>query len=469
MSTVPIVAVILTVERATTGLLDTLTLFEKTYPTTTLQFYVQVVDGTAADTARALENFLTLYPASEYPVRVTVSDTTTSLVTIAGVLAEQGLTASVPSFSVSASSNAAVGALENVLTLGYFSSTEAISSFLVYTDYHLKNGVTVLYEDPSVDAIYIQEMKSILQTQCALLTIPYREAPLVVGGESDYALLPNSSLIILCDTFTLPLYVTPAFLVSVPDGCYIQLSDLNFNLPNSPFGSIPAFVPIPTPINFTATSLFLWQQVLPQSNFKYYGIFAFWDILVTLNFLAVTSVPITITNFTSVNPFNETPAAWVNSASYDVATNGIDDGTYDWVFTDNLLLQGPCAALYDQYYQGGIMALPTSQSVFRTLGLVSFYHSPFYYVQQNLQKVFSQNKELLFCSFEKSIINYPTGTQIFTNIAEVVGLHFFYAVESGGYGYFTTLVKINDLCLPAPKVNATMSKRTVRKVVCGAL
>lgn len=453
--------VIFTKNRYDFGLDQIIPYFKSQYQKSTLEFVLYVNSGTVSDVVSSLHQFIQDYPKGK---RLIISDTTTAIATISAYLEEIGLVNEIPSFSISASSPAVIQPLPNSLTLGYFITKFIISSFLIYKEYNMKN-VFILSDPTSSNIIFMNETIDYITNQCKYLQIPYSHYDLHKGGK--YTIPLHSVIYVLCDSINIPVFFTPDVIDKIPVNCYILLSTLNFDIIDNIFGRIPCFVPLPTPINFTSTSQTIYNVV--SSKNKYYGIYAFWDILIIIQYiLDHPSLPLTIDTFISVDAFNESPAAWINSSSFDKSINGINDGTYDLIFLSDVFFnQPPCYSLksYLPYYQGGILNLSNSYSVFRTIGIISFYHSPFYYVQQDLQNVYDKNNRQLFCCFEKSIINYPIGTTIFTNVAEVVQFKFLYSNRSDGY--FDKLEVILDYDGCEPIVNSTMSKKPIKRRITG--
>lgn len=439
------------------GLDQIVSYFKTQYPNTLLQFAIYIIEGNTVEVDESLDDFLKKYPKGQ---RVIVSDTTAFIVEIDNYLKNAGLSSEIASFSISASSPQVIEKLSNSLTLGYFITNYIISSFLIVVEYDMKN-VVILYDPLSPNGTFINESIQYIIEQCKALKIPFSKQ--VLKKDGIYNIPRRSAIYVLCETVTIPIFFNPQVLNSIPPKCYISLSTLNFDIIVNPFGNKPCFVPIPTPINFTQTSQEIYSVV--KTDNKYYGIYAFWDILVIFQFILDNApLQITIQTFSSVNAFNTKPAAWINSADFNLPTNGIKFGTYDLIFVSNVFFNPPfCYDLntYLRFYKGGIMNLPNSFSVFRTIGLIPFFNSPFYYVQQDFQNVYNENKKLLFTCFEKSIINYPIGTTKFTNVAEVVSLKFLYSFQSDGY--FNYLSPIVDYCFEGPSINSTMSKIVIKK------
>jgi uncharacterized protein YyaL (SSP411 family) len=100
--------------------------------------------------------------------------------------------------------------------------------------------------------------------------------------------------------------------------------------------------------------------------------------------------------------------------------------------------------------------------VFRTAGFIPFFSNGFYYVLQNLSKIYREKqKELIAVKFVKNLATFilpQNGKKVDINIAESIPNRFSYSYDDDT-GYFSLLQRIYQCGESAPCVNATMSKK----------
>jgi hypothetical protein len=343
---------------------------------------------------------------------------------------------------------------------------QVMTQMLVICDYNMES-VHIMYQTDSPNNLFLTEYRESLNEQCNLLKIPTREDVFIAGMES-YHFVENSAIIVLADTAVLPQYFTPRVLASIPSSSYIALTNLNSDVGDI-FQPATAIVFTIAPINFTPTTNLVQSSV--KNPFVFYGVYGAYDTLLTLNSLIETSQAFNITNYTNISV--NIPLSYSNSTTFDLTTNAINYGNYDIMFTRNVLLS--CPRDLDIFLKStsrglGISSLRDSYSVFRTAGIIPFFSNGFYYVLQNLSKIYNEekrnccknNNDLLAVKFEKNIASFitPDGNEkVEVNISENNPSRFYYTYDAQSQ-YFSLLERINECGICPPCVNSTMSKKT---------
>lgn len=430
-------------ETYTHGILDIINLINRQFPNNQLIIQIYNVDGSLSQTQTTIDSFLKDY--SNYRMCL-ISERTSILTIIANYLKIKGL--NIPNFSVSATSPS-IKQLSNSLTYAPFDSYVAMSLFLIYVQYGMKQ-ITILYESGTLDDIFIQSYIFEINKQANLLGIPVNVQ--ILNTNINYQIKEYTHIVLLSNTNSLKnKYINPNFLNQIPKNCYITLSDLNNDCPDI-FGSIPAIVLVPIQINYTTTSQLVYDNLTINKSLLYYGIYPLYDYLYTLVALGQTDLPLTISNYLSLNAFQENLQAWTNAVVYDEQLNGSLFGKYLGIFTKNVLI-GDDSILFNQYNRGGLIYLPDSQSTFRMIGIVPFFQSLNYYNLNEYYKVYDESGYLLFVGYDLSTLNYH-GLQV--NTGTQCDINFLYSYNDEGY--FNKLQKIYDLEKIAPRVDSTMSK-----------
>jgi len=439
----------------TNGIDQTLTLFQSLKPSTTCVFEKYVVDGSITQTDDALDDFISKYPSGE---RVTISENTSILVEIRAYLISNGI-GDIPSFSVNASSPI-VKTLTNVLTYGPYEQFSVMSNMMIYTEYRM-NKILILWDSNDViNQIFWTTYIDLVQYQANKLSIPVEVDTL--GINKRYSIQSGTAILLLSLSSELKTkYVTPQFLANIPRNCYISLTPASTDCEDI-FQNIPAFVFIPNPIDYTSTSQLVYNASSGNPSF-FFGCYGYFDILYTLDFLTTTTLPLTIQDYLSVNPFTEIPSAFGYS-SFDITINGSQYGTFDVVFTKDSII-GNDSVLYNQYNSGGIARLPDSQSIFKSLGIVPFFSTKIFYCNEDYFKFYNEKKELILVRFDKSSTIYKNNN--FVVVSENLPCQFI--INYSEDGYFSYLQNIFSLCVGENQsqsiVNQTMGKKPVLKLL----
>jgi hypothetical protein len=271
--------------------------------------------------------------------------------------------------------------------------------------------------------------------------------------------IPNNSFVyLLADTVTITnVYINKiknAF-INNTTSC-IFLTNLNYEIKDI-FGNIPAFVSVVCPLNYTSTSNKVYNNLKNKSEYIY-GIYPFYDILYTLQFMSDNGIIVNNENYINVQPFQTIPEAYSNSLILDKSINGFNYGAYNVIFTSNTILNTPeLVSLYNEnnLNDGTVFRLPESQSLFLTYGIVPFYQSEIYYWEQKLIKIYN-NTELKYVKFDGN--NTKDSSNNFIAVSQQIVPKFIvnYNTKTGLFSYLKKLYnnkeKIN------PQVNLRMSK-----------
>lgn len=426
------------------GIDSTIDYFNSVKPGNTVIFEKYIVDGTPALTLSCLNDFLTKYPSGD---RATISERTSIISVLSTELQTLGL--DIPCFSINATSTL-MKTLPNSLTYAPFDQYSAMNNFMIYKEYQMKH-LKILYVPNTLDDAFFQSYILLIQTQGALLGITVEVDTIVLN--KNYNLQEDTAIIWLCLDYS---FVNSSFLSQIPKGCYISMTDGNDDAPDV-FGNIPSFVILPFPVDYTSTSQNVYDSLINKTNFVY-NIYGFFDILYTIDFFTTNTIPFTLENYVSSNPFTTIPSAFGYS-SWNLNINGSDYGLYDVIFTKDTVI-GNEKTLFNLYNDGGIARLPQSQSIFMSMGIAPFFSSKIFICRQNYIKIYNQNKQLIVVRFEKSTTKYNNQQII---VAETLPCNF--SITYTLDGFFSVLQPIFSICSKKLIVNSTMSKETSYEII----
>lgn len=449
------VALLFTEPSYTAGISSMATLFQSQYPSSTLQIVQYIVEISPQSVDAALDDYFSKYPEGNQ--RATLSEYTSILLLIADYFERRGIT-DVLCLTVSTTTDV-VQQLPYALSYAPPLREQVKTQMLVVRDYGIQS-VHLLFQENSPNIVFLTQYREALLSQCSLLGIPTQVQCL--GGSESYDFTKHSAIVILADTEVLPLYFTPAVLASVPTSSYLALTNLNYDVGDI-FHPATAFVFLVAPIDYTTTSQKIQSSV--QGNFIFYGVYGAYDTLLTLNALLENGRAFNVEEYTSVAV--NVPLAYSNGSSFDLKIHAIPYGNYDIVFTKDVLLRTPL--LLDTFLKStsgglGISSLRDSYSVFRTAGMIPFFSNGYYYVLQNLSKIYSgkNHENLLAVKFEKNLVSLsapPTDQEVIVNISESIPNRFYSSVDPVS-GFFSILERIFECGVCPPRVNSTMSKKT---------
>jgi hypothetical protein len=420
-------------------------LFNTTYPNNKLIIDKYFIDGSVIETEKSLDNFISKYPTGK---RVTVSSITSILIICSNYMIKNNL--NIINIDIAASSNI-IKTLKNILTYGYFNQYAILSDFMIYNDYQMKN-IKVLYERDSPNDSFFKDYLEQLTLQAKLLDKNV-DISFLKQGQSNYNIKEKSMIIILASTTSLKdKYVTPIFLKNIPKESFILLSAFNSNI-NDIFGDIPTIVQLYTNINYTTTSQIVYNAVKDNPSGFYFTVYPFYDVLFVLNDFCTNGLEITKNNYVTINPYKNTPPAWIKNTALNPFIGGSTYGKYQYTFTKNSIV-GNDIDLFLKYYGGGQQQLLNSYSIFKIIGITLNNASLIEYDEAEYYKIY-KNNNLVAVKYNSNIINYPDAKNI--NIGKTEKTKFIYKYNNEGY--FIKLVRLFGCKEKVPKVNLTMSKK----------
>jgi hypothetical protein len=460
MSSRPIyIALLLFAGQFARGIDSVIALINTMFPDNTLVIEKYTVDGQIDNVIESLDDFLAKYPTGD---RCTISTHTVTLTEICTYL--DSISVVMPNFSLSASS-ITVKNLNNALTYNNFDQFSAMSNFMVFRDYHMKR-VKILYDADTIDDVFFQQYIGLVEKQAGLLDIPYSKEVLAEGRKYDIGC--KSMIVVLCRTANLVAkYLDKRFFKSIPDGCFVCLTDVNDDCGDI-FKDVPAYVCVPTPLNFTETSQMVFEACAGDGITDVsFIVYPWFDILYTLNYLSGTDIVFSLENYVNLNPFTEIPAAWSNANAFVLSENGSVNGTYNLLMTKNVLVEKH-EKLFKKHNTLEF-ALPDSYSIFRTAGIVAFFRSGIYYCEENYYEIYdkcgkrsspSSVGKLRVVRFDKNNTTYRDDV---INVSEIVENKF--VVRYDDEGFFVKLDVIVAKCGEKNVVNATMGKKPIKMVL----
>ncbi len=430
------------------GIDDVIDLINNIFPNNTLIIEKYSSNETTQDINMSLNDFFNKYPSGD---RIILSNLTAILLEINNYLIINNL--NIISISLSATSTI-VQKLNNTLTYGYYNQYQVMSFYMVYRDYQMKN-VKILLQDNNLNKIFFNDIMELIKFQGQLLGINVEIDTL--EQNKKYFFKPRTSILLLVDPEAISFYINDNFLNQIPCDSFISLTDINDSTKDI-FKNIPTIVYVPVPLNYTLTTQFVFDSVKNKNNF-YYASYCLFDILYTLEFISNTILPLTLQNYINVNPFTNIPAAWTNSNSFILNISGSKFGTYDCVFTKNVIVDKNLL-LFNSVNNGGTGVLPDSKSICKTVGIVPFFSTRAYYCEQNYHKIYNKFMNLIAVRFDKNITKYLQDHNVIYNIAEDVQNKFLIQYDTNGF--FTFLEKIFKFGeFSLPKINSTLDKKII--------
>jgi len=427
---------------------DVINLFNSKYPNNGLIIEKYFINLSPLQTINSITNFVNKYPSGN---RAIISNYSSVVIVSSTYCKDNNL--DILNISPGANSNA-IKNLNNTLTYAPYNKYSVMSFFLTYIDYQMCE-IKILYEPNTTSDSFYSTIKNEIIKQADLLNIRYTVSNLS-AGQSDYGINPKSAIFILADPDTLKnIYVTPSFLKNIPPECYITLSESYYE---DIFENIPAFVLLPSPINFTTTSQEVYDAIV-NKKIIYYTIYSLYDILFVLKFFTTSSLSLNKNNYISVFPYNNSvlPAALYNNY-LDSEINGAPYGKYDMIFTKNIII-GNDQELFLKYYRGGQSSLPNSYSIFKIAGITPNNESLIEYDEANYYKIYKKCKKcqkcvLMLVRYNSNITSFPPFDNL--NNGNMLLTKFIYKYTSDEY--FSTLNRLYSSDVPTLQVNPTMSK-----------
>ena len=423
-------------------------LINQKFPNTKLNIHNFVINNNLTNVNESLDEFTNLYPTSN---RVIISCKTSILNATVNYLKLNNL--DILSLSVN-STALTTKKLYNVITYGYYLSTLISSYFCIIEDYGFTN-IIIMNDVTNVNSVFYNNYKETIYTQNNLLKkiniIEY-----YLNENRSYEIPNNSLIFILCENDNLinKYKNNINFSLNNKSSIMIGCSDSNNGLPDI-FGDIPAVVPFLIPSMYTKTTNLIYKYYLSNNKIiNSNSIYAFYDILYTLNYCSENKIFINKTNYTNVNPFINDSPSLTNGYKINATINGYSYSNYDFVFTKDSILQND-RSLYDTTNINSITStLPNSKSLFRTIGIYPTLPTPLVYLDRNYIKIYKNNL-LQYVKFDYNVCNIDDKI---INISNKSICKFIINFDRNTY-LFTYLDKIFDnKKLNYPAINSTMSK-----------
>jgi len=456
------------------GINDIVDLIKFQFPNTKMNIINYIVDGTIEVTDAVLDNFVRDYPSGN---RAIICELTSITNECASYVTRNNL--NILTLSVS-STSLTTQKLQNTLTYAYYLNNQVVTSFYVIQDYGIKN-ITLLYDSTSTNIIFMTSWKTVLKTQYDILKITqpeltYQEIDISTAN-SNYSIPSNSVVYLLIDTVNITGKYNNEIIskVGTDTGNYIFCTNLNYDI-GDVFGNIPAVVAILCPSIYSDTSNLVYNAVKNKKIF-YYSIYAFYDILYTLNYCSDKNITINKTNYLNANPFKNIPPAWSGGFSLNSSINGFIYGSYDLVFTKNVMLNPTLlvnpppdasddTALYQEFNNNGsISRLPDSLSVFKTCSLFPYLPTTMIYLDQNYIKIYNKNQSTL------SYVKFDSNTTVidslgnYINSSQTIDCKFIVNFDKTTYLIIYFQKIFDNLDGKYPQVNQTMDKIPLIKYI----
>ena len=426
-----------------------ISLFNTTYPNNKLVIEKYLIKGQISEIENTIDDFLSKYPTGK---RVTLSITSSILINSSIYITKKNL--NILNLSVTASADF-IKTLPNVLTYGYFNQYNIMSNFMIYKEYQMKN-IKVLYDKNQPNDLLFKDYLEQLKIQAELLDITV-DVSFLEKGKSDYNIKENSMIQLLSSTENLKnIYITPQFLNNIPKNSFILLLAFNKYITDI-FGKIPCINSLYTNINYTSLSQTVYDAVKNNPDGFDWTIYSFYDILFVLNDFCTNGLELTKDNYVTINPYKNTPPAWLINTALSPIINGAPYGKYQYTFTKDVIIRKN-KNLFLKYYDGGQEQLPDSYSIFKIAGITPNNPSLIEYDEENYYKIYDSNNNLVCVRFNNNITNFPIGKNI--NVGKTIQTKFIYKYNDQGY-----FIKLERLYLCnglIPKVNSTMSKKAIK-------
>jgi hypothetical protein len=426
-----------------------ISLFNTTYPNNKLVIEKYLIKGQISEIENTIDDFVSKYPTGK---RVTLSITSSILINCSIYITKKNL--NILNLSLTASANF-IKTLSNVLTYGYFNQYNIMSNFMIYKEYRMKN-IKVLYDKNQPNDLLFKDYLEQLKIQAELLDIKV-DVSFFEKGKSDYNIKEKSMIQLLSSTENLKnIYITPQFLNNIPKKSFILLQAFNKYIPDI-FGNVPCINALYTNINYTSLSQTVYDSVKNNPDGFDWTVYSFYDVLFVLNDFCTNKLEVTKDNYVTINPYKNTPPAWVINTALNPSTGGAPYGKFQYTFTKDVIIKKN-KNLFLKYYDGGQEQLPDSYSIFKIAGITPNNPSFIEYDEANYYKIYDSNNNLVCVRFNSDITNFPIGKNI--NIGKTIQTKFIYKYND--QGYFIKLERLYPCNGLIPKVNNTMSKVPIK-------
>ena len=434
------------------GINDVINLFLNQFPNTKINFVKYIIDVNLSNLESSLTNFINLYQNANM---VIVSEQTDIVTFSHNFIKNKNL--QILNISVSSTSRK-IWNFQNTITYSYFLNGSISTSFYIIQDYNVQN-IVVIYDKYSIDNEYIINYRDTINIQNSMLN-KIKEIYYLFDNSTTPFSIPNNSIVyLLADTNIIKKNIErikSSFKNNTTS--FIFMPDNNYDMEDI-FEDIPAMVSLLVPSLYTKTSDIVYQSIKDKSKI-YYGVYAFYDILFTLNYCTDNKIFITKKSYINQNPFKKNPPAWHSGYSIQDGINGFMYSIYDIVFTKDSIIDND-RVLYDLYNKNGSIArLPNSRSIFRKVGIFPNLSNVLVYLDSEYIKIY-ENNILKYVKFDSNNTINNVGLSI--NSIDTSDCKFFVLFSRTNY-FLTTIQKIFDnKNFIYPEVNKTMSKKYIVK------
>lgn len=343
--------------------------------------------------------------------RAALTATSTLLLAFDTYLNRPPLALGVIVLDVNASADVLSGLLTpNALTYGYFNRHLVSSFYLIFAAYAMRRVLVYIDPDPGRFTLYQEDLLRQLEAQATILRVPTETRTL---GSAYKAVCPGTATYIICTAAKIQsLYATPGFVHQFGQDCWIMMGDITQNLRNV-FSPVPAWVAIPWPLDFTATSSDVYVRTGQTGGSSTYEIFPTYQIVYSLGVCSADATvylePFSLAVYLGINSFENIPPPWVYANSFSQENRGLLYGLFVGVFSANVLFEGR-EALYEQYYVSGTPQLAQSTSVFVTTGYTPFYPSAYWYNENTAWFVYDACDRLIRVRNSGDVTGFGDGT-----------------------------------------------------------
>ncbi|NDE13964.1 hypothetical protein EBZ80_03445 [bacterium] len=355
--------------------------------------------------------------------------------------------------------NASADALSDLLTpdaltYGYFNRYLVSSFYQIFASYTMRRVLVYYDPDPARYALYQEDLLRQLEEQAALLSVPFEKRVL---GSPPKTVCPRTATYIICTAARLEtLFVSSGFVGQFRQECWIMMGDITQNLRNI-FSPVPAWVAIPWPLDFTATSSSVYLRTGQTPGSSTYEIYPTYQIVYSLAVCSADETvylePFTLSVYLGINSFENVPPPWVYANSFSQERRGLLYGLSVSVFSANVLYEG-YEALYLEHYVSGTPQLTESTSVFVTTGYTPFYPAGYWYNENTAWYIYDGCDRLLRVRNSADVTGFGDGTLTQNGLQETT---FVYTTDAEGR--FTALAALVD----AKRIRCVSPTMSVRK------
>lgn len=327
-----------------------------------------------------------LADSAQYPFRTIITESSTLMLAFDRYLNQgQPYSLSLLILDVSASANALTELLsDNAMTYAYFNQYMVASFYMLVRTYRMKRVVVVVDRTEGQYSLFVQDLMEQLERQAELLNIPYQSV--LLTETFSIRLMPQTGFYFLVSDDVLNQFLSrhPSYINQFPSSSFVMLSDIA-NETKDLFGNVPAFVAVPWPLDYTQTSLYLFESIvgdnlqdyLNGTRFMVYEVYAMYQIMychaMNTTFSIMWTQPYSLSAYMSYNSFQGIPPPWLYASAFDEEKKGPRYGLFHCVLTKNALYVGEKEQIaFKRHFRGGIPLLPNSYSSLFRIGRTGY-------------------------------------------------------------------------------------------------